>query len=350
MYSPNVLREVPVAVVDESGTPLSRHYLRLLDATPQVGIETQLPDLEEAGKRMRQGKADGIVFLPSDFDARVGRGEEAVFLTCNTTLTFLYDAALQEASSGAMLTLSDAVRPGQVVFLDADAVPAIVATRSIGVQGIVLYNESGGYADYLIPAVLMVILFQTMMMAISMRCGEECEQRMQPLRPFADARAWGGGAVNIVLGKALVYVGFYLVFSVFLLGLLPVLFGLPHWASVWSLVQLLIPYLLTTAFFGLMCSPFFRDGESPLLLIAFFSVGLLLLSGISYPLELMPWPWRVLHALIPAPVGILAYIKTNCMGASLVDIGEEVGLLWIQCVVYGGVACVVYRNFLRERP
>lgn len=39
MYSPNVLREIPIVVVDESHTPLSRHYIRLLDATPQVRIE-----------------------------------------------------------------------------------------------------------------------------------------------------------------------------------------------------------------------------------------------------------------------------------------------------------------------
>jgi ABC-2 type transport system permease protein len=106
----------------------------------------------------------------------------------------------------------------------------------------------------------------------------------------------------------------------------------------------MIPYLFATAFLGLSCSPFFKDSDAPLLLIAFFSVGLLFLSGVSWPLELMPWPWRLLHCLIPAPVGVLAFVKANSMGASMSDLSREMWLLWGQCVVYFGVACVVYRK------
>ena len=346
MYSPNVLREVPVTVIDESATALSRHYIRLLDATPQVHVVTSSVDMLEARNQMRCREVEGIVYLPSSFDARMGRGEESVFVTYNTTLTFLYYAALQEALTGAMLALNDEIRPNQLVFLSSDDLQTIVETRTMGVQGIALYNPLGGYADYLIPAVLMVILFQTLLMVISMRCGMECEQRNCSLYPFVDNRLWGRGAVSVVIGKALVYVSIYAVFSVFLLGFLPMLFGLPHLADAWVLVQLLVPYLFATAFFGLACSPFFKDSDAPLLLIAFFSVGLLFLSGISYPLELMPWPWRILHCLIPAPVGVLAFVKANSMGASLDDIQGEWLLLWLQCVVYFCLACMAYRKTL----
>lgn len=346
MYSPNVLRKVPVAVVDESNTPLSRKYIRLLDATPQVRVKTLSADIYEARTRMQQGEVDGIVYLPSSFDMRVGRGESSVFVTYSTTLTFLYYAALQEASTGALLALNDDIRPQQLVFLEADAVTPIINTRSIGVQGTALYNALGGYADYLIPAVLMVILFQTMLMLISMRCGMECEQRMRPLIPFINVHSRERGAMGIVIGKAMSYVSIYALFAIFLLGFLPLAFGLPHLADAWLLVQLMIPYLFATAFFGLACSPFFKDSDAPLLLIAFFSVGLLFLSGISYPLELIPWPWRFLHSLLPAPVGILAFVKANSMGASLADIQREWLLLWLQCVVYFVMACWVYRRSL----
>ena len=344
MYSPNVLREVPVVVVDQSRTSLSRHYLRLLDATPQVSVDQRSADMYEALQYMKRGDVYGILFLPIDFDERVGRGEEAVFLTHNTMMTFLYDAALQEASSSALLALNDVVRPQQLIFLNPDAISSIVATRSMGVQGVAMFNPLGGYADYLIPGVLMVIIFQTLLMVISMRCGREAELQMRPLLPFRNSGLWGRGAVAIVVGKALVYVALYSLFSVFLLGLLPLVFDLPHLADAWLLVQILIPYLLGTAFFGLACSPFFKDSDSPLLLIAFFSVGLLFLSGISYPLELMPWPWRVLHCLLPAPVGVLAFVKANSMGASLADIQGEWLLLWLQCVVYFCLACMAYRK------
>ena len=348
MYSPNVLREVPVVVVDESQTPLSRHYIRLLDATPQVRVQGVITNMPEARKRMKETVVAGILFLTADFDAKVGRGEEAVFISFNNTMAFLSYAALKEASSGAMLSLDDSVRPGQVVFLMPNVVQPIVNTPNIEVQGFALYNESGGYATYLIPSVLMVIIFQTMLMVISMRCGKENEQRMRPLMWMSRHDSSWGMAMNIVLGKSVVYVGFYALFSVFLLGLLPLLYDLPHLASPLLLIQLLTPYLFATAFFGLSCSVFFKDSDAPLLLIAFFSVGLLFLSGISWPLELMPWPWRLLHCLIPAPVGVLAFVKVNSMGADWGDISREMMLLWGQCVGYFVLACWVYRKVLRN--
>jgi ABC-2 type transport system permease protein len=81
-----------------------------------------------------------------------------------------------------------------------------------------------------------------------------------------------------------------------------------------------------------------------LLFIAFFSVGLLFLSGISWPLELMPWPWRALRYLLPAPIGVLAFVKANSMGANISDINGEMVVLWSQCIGYFALACVVYKR------
>lgn len=344
MYRPNVLREVPVAVVDNSRTVLSRRYAQLLDATPQVRIEGYANDMGEAHRRMIKGEVAGTVFLPEDFDEKVGQGEEAVFVSYNNTTSFLYYKAMEEAFSGVMLALDDAVRQQQLIFLNADAAETIVNTRSIGVEGIALYNESGGYADYLIPAVLMVIIFQTMLMVISMRCGKEYEQGQKELMCIAGRQGVWEGALGIVIGKTIVYVGFYLLLVIFLVGLLPLIFNLPHLAGPLELILLLTPYLYATAFFGLACSPFFKDSEAPLLLIAFFSVGLLFLSGISWPLELMPFPWRILHYLLPAPIGVLAFIKANSMGASIADINQELFVLWGQSIGYFIIACLVYRG------
>lgn len=348
MYSPNVLREVPIMVVDESHTPLSRHYIRLLDASPQVFVKEVVSNIPQALEQLKKGMTMGIIYLPKDFEAKLGRGEESVFVTYNTTLSFLIYEAMMEASSGAMLELDGSLRLDQVVFLNADVVQPVTNTRSIQVQGFALYNESGGYATYLIPSVLMVIIFQTMLIVISMLCGKENEQRMKPLLDVTHHESSWGMSANIIIGKSVIYVGFYALFSIFLVGFLPLLFNLPHLAKPLLLVQILVPYMFATAFFGLSCKYFFKDSDAPLLLIAFFSVGLLFLSGISWPLELMPLPWRLLHCLIPAPVGILAFVKANSMGADMSDISMEMMLLWGQCIVYFGVACWVYQTSLKQ--
>ena len=89
-------------------------------------------------------------------------------------------------------------------------------------------------------------------------------------------------------------------------------------------------YILATSFFGLACSLFFSDSDAPLLLVAFFSVGLIFLSGVSYPLELMPWYWQWIHYMVPAAPGTLAFVKINSMGASMSEISQQYIILWIQ--------------------
>ena len=130
------------------------------------------------------------------------------------------------------------------------------------------------------------------------------------------------------------------------LMLYTLIFGQKHRILLTYLVLgiLLIPFLLATSFFGLAASYFFTDSEAPLLMIAFFSVGLIFLSGVSYPLELMPWYWQMAHYIIPAAPATLAYVQLNSMGASIEQVGVEYVTLWVQCVVYFLLACWVYRR------
>lgn len=110
----------------------------------------------------------------------------------------------------------------------------------------------------------------------------------------------------------------------------------------------MIPYIIATSFFALACSVFFSDSDAPLLMIAFFSVGLIFLSGVSYPLELMPWYWQWTHYLIPAAPGTLAFVKINSMGADMSGISQQYIILWMQCVGYFILACLAYRYNMKK--
>lgn len=348
MYAPDLVRNAPVVVVDDSKTDLSREYIRLLDAAPEAAVVGTPQDFAEAKEWMKTGEAVGILYLPYDFESRVSRGEESIFIMYQTTSAFLYYMAMQEASSGAMLALNDRYRPEMLVFLPQQDVAQLSSAQPISVVGTALYNFTEGYGTYLIPAVLIVIMFQTLLMVIGMISGEE--RHTGTIARFASRGLSFGRVSRIILGKAFVYGVLYMIFSLFLLGLIPLLFGLPDIGNYLDTFILLIPFLLATSFFGLSASYFFTDSEAPLLMIAFFSVGLIFLSGVSYPLELMPWYWRIVHYIIPAAPATLAYVQLNSMGASIGQIGNEYIALWLQCVVYFLLACWVYRrNILKAR-
>lgn len=342
MYAPNLIRNAPVAVVDNSHSDLSREYTRLLDATPQVAVYTNATDFPEAKELMRKGKVTGIVYIPDDFDNRVRRGEAAVFILYATTEAFLYYSALETGAVGAMTAVDDNIRPETVVFLPPEAVPQITGTPLIQVTGTALYNYTEGYGSYLIPAVLMIIIFQTLCMVIGMISGDE--RHSGGLCRYAGREQSFLATARIVLGKTTVYCVLYFIFAFFLLGLIPLLFQLPDIGRKYEIVMMMIPYLLATCFLGLSASVFFTDSEAPILMIPFFSVGLIFLSGVSYPLELMPEYWRAMHYVLPAAPGTLAFVKINSMGASMYEIRQEYITLWVQSIVYFLTAVWAYRH------
>lgn len=124
MYAPNLVRKAPVAVVDLSHSTLSREYVRWLDAAPQTSVYAQTPNILEA-RVDEKGEVTGILYIPSDFETRVARGETSVFTLYAATDAFLNFKGLQEASSRVMLAVNDAHRRAGTVFLPPQGLLAL---------------------------------------------------------------------------------------------------------------------------------------------------------------------------------------------------------------------------------
>ena len=341
MYAPNIVTDVPVAVVDNSHSELSRNFIRWLDATPQAEISSQAMDYHEAKEWMKEGKVQGILYLPHDFEERVFRGDEAVFSLYATTDAFLYFEALQGASSRVMLAINDKYRPDGAVFLPPQGLLAVAMAQPVNIAGTALYNYTEGYGSYLIPAVMVIIIFQTLLMVIGMVTGEEYPKGKMVGKH--KKLTWLQALYNIS-GRTFVYVMLYFIFALFLLGLLPHFFSIPNIGNGRDIITMMIPFLLGTSFFGVTASRYFTDSEAPLLMIAFFSVGYIFLSGVSYPLELMPWYWQAAHYVVPAAPAVLAFVKLNSMGGTLADIRPEMITLWIQVIVYFLLSLWVFKK------
>lgn len=348
MYAPNVVHEVPVCVVDHSHSAVSREYIRLLDATPDVSVTRHAQDMAEAKDLMLHADVYGILYLPRDFEARLLQGEPSVYPFYATTDAFLYYEAMERANLEVMEAMDDAYRPQLIEFLSVPGLASVATQSPVTVVGTALYNPIEGYGVYLIPSVLMIIIFQTMMLLVAMQTGNERQHHL--LVPYSRMR---GGRLRIALslvgGKSLTYAMLYAIFAFFLVGLLPLLFDIPHGASWGALVALFVPYILSTAFLGLALSRWYTDAEAPVLLIAFFSIGLIFLSGVSYPLELIPWYWRAIHYLIPAAPAVLAFVKLAGMHATLSDITIELITLSVQMLVFFVLALCTYWHKLKKR-
>lgn len=206
LYRPNIVREAPIVVVDNSHSHLSRHLVSLVDASPSAEIVDVASDLGRARATLSRGDAEAILYLPRDMEQRIGRGEQAVFVTISTTATFLYYEATVGAIMEAMLTLGEGVRPDMLWILPAPLVATLSSRDTPKVVGNALFNPTKGYADYLLPVVFVIIIFQTMVMVVSMNSGGRRAQSVTPLR---GRRVGFGGRVTVTLARSATYCTIY---------------------------------------------------------------------------------------------------------------------------------------------
>ena len=337
LYNTNVYKEAPIAIVDMSQSDLSRHFIDYIDATQEVKVVAKTQNFHEAKSMLIEREIVGFLYIPSELKTEIMKGNQVQCVVYGSTLSFLDYLNIYEAVNFASLDINSELIPEMIESLNMIDILFLANDKAVDIVSEPLYNTSEGYGTYLIPPVMVIIIFQTLMITVAMRCGSEVtESQRHRVTKFYDS-------MKIVLGKAFTNVMIYSVFSVFFLGLLPLIFHLPHLGDSLDIIIMMIPYLFASVFFCLSLSPFYTDSDMPLFIIVFMSVPLVFLSGISYPLELMPWHWRIFHYLIPTAPATLAFVKLDCMGGDLTNIRPEIITLWIQCAVYFVVAVLVRR-------
>ena len=333
LYNTNVYKEAPIAIIDMSQSDISRHFIDYIDASQQVDVVLKTQNYHEAKQELIERKIVGFLYIPSELKENIMKGKQTECIIYGSTLSFLDYLNISESVNFASLELNSELLPEMLKSLNMIDLLFLANDKAINIISEPLYNESEGYGTYLIPPVLVIIIFQTMMIVV---CMNEINLRKSRLRTKA---------YKIIFGRALAYVLIYTVFSVFFLGLLPLIFHLPHLGDFINIAVLMIPYLFASTFFAMILSSFFTDAEMPLFFIVVMSVPLVFLTGISYPLELMPWHWKIFHYIIPVAPATMAFVKLDCMGAELIHTRPEMINLWSQCVIYFIIAVIMKKCY-----
>ena len=339
IYCNEVVREVPVAIVDKSHTGLSREFIHRFDASPQVRAAYYCNNLQEARQLVGRQVVRGVVHIPSDFDLKVNRGEQAhVSVYCDMSLLLTYKAIYQSAVLVSLEMNKEIQRPRAMGTTARDDE---LNTTPMLVEEVSIFNATGGYGNAILPAVLMLIIQQTLLLGIGLSAGTARERNRH--RDLIPVSRHYNGIFRIVIGKSMCYFMIYAVMSTYMTLCVPRFFGFTQMVHLADLFGLLLPYLLACIFFGMMLSCLVRYRENVMLLVVFTSVPMLFVTGISWPLSNIPGYLQGISWLVPSTFGIRGFLTLNSMGGHLNDIRPEYQALWIQALVYFLVACLVYR-------
>lgn len=343
IYNNEVVRDAKLVVVDQSDSYLSREFTRRVNATADVEVVSTCTDMAEAKRYLDEKKAYGILYFPESFSKEVYRGEQAtVSLYCDMSSLLFYKAFLLSATEVSL----DLGREIQLSRLSSSSEKQDeITVNPIPYESITLFNPQNGFASFLVPAILILVIQQTLVLGIGMLGGTVREENRLETLPQSVGRHFHG-TLRIVFGKSLTYLMIYILVCIWALAVVPKLFALPQIGDPLTLLFFVLPYLLACIFFAMTLAGFMTTRESPMLVFVFTSVLFLFISGISWPKEAIPPFWKALGCLFPSTPGIQGFVRINTCGATLNEVAFEYRMLWVQTGVYFLSACLIQRRAL----
>lgn len=337
VYTNEVCRDVPAAVVDDSKSTLSREFISNVDGTPDVKIIGTFSNVKDAEQSIKEHDAYAMIQIPESFEYDLRHGNQTkVGLYCDMS-SMLYYKAFLLACTDVSLNMNNDIkveRLGSITTRDEEItkMPILYEHKS-------MYNPQQGFAAFLIPPILMLIIQQTLLLGIGMEMGNTREKYMGSVIPFDFHYK---RVMPIVWGKALVYFPLYFVEAVYMVTFVNRSFRLPTMGDYGTFVLFIIPYLLACIFFAITLSSLIYRREDCILIFVFMSVPMVFLSGVSWPRSAMPQFWRYFSDIFPSTLGMNGYVRIMTMGCSIHDIANIYIGLWIQTAFYFGTACLVY--------
>jgi ABC-2 type transport system permease protein len=340
IYYPEVVRDLPIAVVDMSHSSDSRQFTRNLDATPDLKVAANSISMEEAIQMFKNREVRGIVQIPATFGKDIAMKRQTTISAYADMEFFLYYKALMTGASFVSLETGNQIQINNLIHDGLTERQAEITAEPVKLVENAMANQGGGFASYGIPAALILIIQQTLIIAIGILAGTARERHVfGTLVPLDRKRM---GTLRLVFGKASAYFTIYALLCVYMLGLIPKWFGYGQSANFVELIALITPFILSSIFMGLTLSVIFKNRESSMMLYLFTSIPLLFLSGIIWPLSNFGPLWLVVREIFPSSNAIFGYIKMNSLGASIFETRKEIMSLWIQTGVYFLTACITY--------
>ena len=244
IYNNEVVHEAKMVVVDQSDSYLSREFTRRVNATPDVEVVGVCPDMAEAKKMLDEKKAYGILLFPPDYSKDLHEGRQTtVSLYCDMSALLFYKAFLLAATE-VSLDMGKELRmhnnPSSTDKMDQ------ITVDPIPYESVALFNSQNGFASFLVPAILILVLQQTLILGIGMLGGTAREKnRFHSLVPIC---RHFNGTLRIVFGKSLTYLLLYVVVCIWVLAIVPKLFSLPQVGEPLTILLFLLPYLFACIF------------------------------------------------------------------------------------------------------
>ena len=312
-YSPEVVRDIPVAVVDLDHSSLSRQLIRLANASPDIKVIDVVNSTAELQKKLGDGDIEGGLIIPRDFRKNVMRGKKSKVIILGNGAYFMFNKGELLGFSGAVQALSKNLESKHKLISTVSIKQAAELSEPIRLELHTVSNPIGGYSTYVVPAVAVVVLQQTLLLGICMLLGTWRESGAPfAMTFFRNRMALVLAATTICFVNTLYYIGVVYWHEDY-----------PHLGQLRDLLPIIIIFSLTASAWAVAIGSCIRYRVQAVIHLIPTSIPIIFLAGFAWPIESIPAPLVALSMLIPSTASIQALLNVDQMGASFSQVLPE---------------------------
>jgi ABC-2 type transport system permease protein len=326
-YLKQILRKIPIAVVDNDQTELSRQITDTLGASNAVSVTVRARTLVDAKAALDRREAYAAVEIPPGAERDLLKGL-TVHVPIYADATYMF--ILRSTASGIGVAIGALTNELVARGARADGSLAQAKLASLSPADVLLqplFNPVGGYASYVVPAAFLLILQQTLLIGSAMLTRTALAQR-------------AGGTISNVFGRGVAHLTIYLPALALYLIVLPHVYGFSTLGSLGQVFALGLVFLLATSFLGQAIGAWFTRPENATLVLIATSLPQFFTMGFSWPREALPPVAKALGRVFPADFAIDGIVRINQLGADIWDVLHDWSGLWWLVLIYFALAVV----------
>lgn len=356
------IENVPIVIAEQSTGDITDQTLMAVKDMSLFEVKNITTNVNAAKEMVDNGEAKAAIILPQNYDDLSSNQSKTVVLYLDSSDQIasqsvipatqqlfsqisssigaekLASLQVQNTGNGSANTTSENATSlvtenatgtdnGTTTTGLSDSVNGIV--NSINLQVNKVYGNIA-YIDFLVPAILAMTVMMSCMMGMGQSIAGERETGELArlfMTPTSVATVVGGKIFSkliIETAKALI-----------LLAAAILLFGITINGNILLAIGVLVLGALTFVGFGIMISATAQTQEDYTQLVMPFTMPMMFVSGVFYPIETMPWIFQKIAYIAP-----LTYLNDAMRGVMLK--GQGIGDIWVDILVLVGFLIVFF--------
>lgn len=329
------IRHIPVALVDQNQSGLSRALVQMVEATQIVDFTEQYATPEAAEAAIVGSRVRAAFIIPHDLPGRLVRSPAIGAGQPEATDTEVARPVAQWIVDGSDPTIGAAIRALRAMPLTElfrQSANARVPTFEVAL----FYNPEQRTVVNIVPGLVGIILTMTMVMFTSVAIVRESEAGNMEMLITTPVQP-----LELMLGKIIPYMGVGLIQAAIILGLGYVIFDVPVTGGLGALFAAALLFILASLAMGLVISTIAHSQLQAVQVTFFILMPSILLSGFMFPYEGMPKPAQWIADMLPATHFMRVIRGVVLRDASLDDLAPD--LIWLAVFSVAGLALASLR-------